>query len=74
MNAMSQASEKLTMTAFTLTFRFVPDVMEGCDSDTMPTPSRREPEPASYFVQCCPMITGRQRPGGRVEGRNHTPP
>src|ERR1700730_14032140 len=37
-----------------------------------PTPSRSEPEPASYFFQCCPMITGRQRPGGRVESRNHT--
>src|SRR5580700_7092978 len=36
-----------------------------------PTPSRSEPEPASYFFQCCPMITGRQRPGGRVESRNH---
>src|ERR1700730_13124810 len=37
-----------------------------------PTPSRSEPEPASYFFQCCPMITGRQRPGGRVESRYHT--
>src|SRR5260370_19208348 len=37
-----------------------------------PTPSRREPELASYFLQCCPMITGWQRAGGRVESRNHT--
>jgi hypothetical protein len=36
-----------------------------------PTPSRSEPEPASYFSQCCPMVTGRQRSGGRVESRNH---
>src|SRR6202163_371744 len=37
-----------------------------------PTPPRSEPEPASYFFQCCPMITGWQRTGGRVESRNHT--
>jgi hypothetical protein len=37
-----------------------------------PTPPRSEPEPASYFFQRCPMITGWQRPGDRVESRNHT--
>jgi hypothetical protein len=37
-----------------------------------PTPSRSEPEPASYFFQCCPVITGRQRTSARVESRNHT--
>src|SRR5579872_4607154 len=37
-----------------------------------PTPPRSKPEPASYFFQCCPMITGWQRTGGRVESRNHT--
>jgi hypothetical protein len=37
-----------------------------------PKPPRSEPEPASYFFQGCPMITGWQRTGGRVESRNHT--
>src|ERR1700691_6484409 len=37
-----------------------------------PTPSRSEPEPTSYFFQCCPVITGRQRTSARVESRNHT--
>jgi hypothetical protein len=37
-----------------------------------PTPSRSEPELASYFFQCCPMITGRQSTSDRVESRNHT--
>jgi hypothetical protein len=37
-----------------------------------PTPSRSEPEPASYFFQCCPVIAGRQRTSARVESRNHT--
>src|SRR5579863_5287551 len=37
-----------------------------------PTPSRSEPEPASYFFQCRPMIAGRQSTGSRIESRNHT--
>src|ERR1700722_3883634 len=37
-----------------------------------PAPPRSEPEPASYFFQCCPVITRRQRTSARVESRNHT--
>src|SRR5580700_10676168 len=37
-----------------------------------PAPPRSEPEPASYFFQCCPVITRRQRSSARVESRNHT--
>src|SRR5580704_13273623 len=37
-----------------------------------PTPPRSESEPACYFFQCCPMITGRQSTSERVESRNHT--
>src|SRR3954469_3096552 len=36
-----------------------------------PTAPRSEPEPASYFLQCCPMVTRRQCTGGEIESRNH---
>lgn len=35
-----------------------------------PTPSQSEPEPAPYFFQSRPVITGRQRSRRRVESRN----
>src|ERR1700686_365976 len=44
----------------------------GSQSLQKPPAPRSEPESASYFFQCCPMITRRQRPGGGVESRNHT--
>jgi hypothetical protein len=44
----------------------------GAQAFQEPVPPRGEPEPASYFFQCCPMIAGWQRTGGRVERRNHT--
>jgi hypothetical protein len=31
-------------------------------------------EPASYFFKCCPMITGRQRPGGGSKAGITPPP
>ena len=43
----------------------------GSQSLQKPTAPRSEPEPASYFLQCCPMITRRQCTSGGIESRNH---
>src|SRR5712675_1263207 len=43
----------------------------GSQSLQKPTAPRSEPEPASYFLQCCPMVTRRQCTGGGIESRNH---
>ena len=44
----------------------------GSHSLQQPTAPRREAETASYFFQCCPMITRRECPGGGIEIRDHT--